>query len=190
MTISKGLILFENWKPWMHAIRFAVLSLEGELCLSDMDIKAFSTSEAVQMSCPSTEGKGCAVWVSVLCHSAKVQHRDGCCQGGLVVQRLERRVSLQLIEDLRKELEHLQLYKLECERPGRGRSSSSSVSEFNAKTREVEMEHEIKRLKQVSREGPHSVWVSPKELCRTAQKNPGSCMCQYGVLRFLYPRSL
>ncbi|KFM13197.1 Rab11 family-interacting protein 4, partial [Aptenodytes forsteri] len=50
--------------------------------------------------------------------------------------------------DLRKELEHLQLYKLECERPGRGRSSSSSVSEFNAKTREVEMEHEIKRLKQ------------------------------------------
>lgn len=55
---------------------------------------------------------------------------------------------LQLIEDLRKELEHLQLYKLECERPGRGRSSSS-LSEFNAKTREVEMEHEIKRLKQV-----------------------------------------
>uniref|UniRef100_A0A8C4UAG2 RAB11 family interacting protein 4 n=1 Tax=Falco tinnunculus TaxID=100819 RepID=A0A8C4UAG2_FALTI len=54
----------------------------------------------------------------------------------------------ELIEDLRKELEHLQLYKLECERPGRGRSSSSSVSEFNAKTREVEMEHEIKRLKQ------------------------------------------
>ncbi|KGL75824.1 Rab11 family-interacting protein 4, partial [Tinamus guttatus] len=53
-----------------------------------------------------------------------------------------------LIEDLRKELEHLQLYKLECERPGRGRSSSSSVSEFNAKAREVEMEHEIKRLKQ------------------------------------------
>lgn len=58
-------------------------------------------------------------------------------------------VSFQLIEDLRKELEHLQLYKLECERPGRGRSSSSSLSEFNAKTREVEMEHEIKRLKQV-----------------------------------------
>ncbi|XP_013931763.1 PREDICTED: rab11 family-interacting protein 4 [Thamnophis sirtalis] len=54
---------------------------------------------------------------------------------------------LQLIEDLRKELEHLQLYKLDCERPGRGRSSSS-LSEFNAKTREVEMEHEIKRLKQ------------------------------------------
>ncbi|XP_064378758.1 rab11 family-interacting protein 4 isoform X3 [Dromaius novaehollandiae] len=60
----------------------------------------------------------------------------------------EREATQELIEDLRKELEHLQLYKLECERPGRGRSSSSSVSEFNAKTREVEMEHEIKRLKQ------------------------------------------
>lgn len=77
----------------------------------------------------------------------------------------------QLIEDLRKELEHLQLYKLECERPGRGRSSSSSVSEFNAKTREVEMEHEIKRLKQVSREG----LLDPHEMCRTALKNTCSC---------------
>lgn len=77
----------------------------------------------------------------------------------------------QLIEDLRKELEHLQLYKLECERPGRGRSSSSSVSEFNAKTREVEMEHEIKRLKQVSREGP----LDPCEMYRTALKNAYSC---------------
>ncbi|XP_021270347.1 rab11 family-interacting protein 4 isoform X2 [Numida meleagris] len=60
----------------------------------------------------------------------------------------DREATQELIEDLRKELEYLQLYKLECERPGRGRSSSSSVSEFNAKTREVEMEHEIKRLKQ------------------------------------------
>lgn len=77
----------------------------------------------------------------------------------------------QLIEDLRKELEHLQLYKLECERPGRGRSSSSSVSEFNAKTREVEMEHEIKRLKQVSGEGP----LEPYEMCGTALKNACSC---------------
>uniref|UniRef100_A0A8D0EAR6 RAB11 family interacting protein 4 n=1 Tax=Salvator merianae TaxID=96440 RepID=A0A8D0EAR6_SALMN len=59
----------------------------------------------------------------------------------------EREATQELIEDLRKELEHLQLYKLECERPGRGRSTSS-LSEFNAKTREVEMEHEIKRLKQ------------------------------------------
>lgn len=59
----------------------------------------------------------------------------------------------QLIEDLRKELEHLQMYKLDCERPGRGRSSSSSLGEFNARAREVELEHEVKRLKQV---GPGS----------------------------------
>ncbi|XP_024592562.1 rab11 family-interacting protein 4 isoform X2 [Neophocaena asiaeorientalis asiaeorientalis] len=54
----------------------------------------------------------------------------------------------QLIEDLRKELEHLQMYKLDCERPGRGRGSSSSLGEFNARAREVELEHEVKRLKQ------------------------------------------
>ncbi|KAK6478164.1 rab11 family-interacting protein 4A-like isoform X1 [Huso huso] len=60
----------------------------------------------------------------------------------------EREATQELIEDLRKELEHLQLFKLETERPSRGRSSSSSLSEFNAKTREMELEHEIKRLKQ------------------------------------------
>ncbi|KAG7491647.1 hypothetical protein MATL_G00005930 [Megalops atlanticus] len=60
----------------------------------------------------------------------------------------EREAMQELIEDLRRELEHLQLFKLETERPGRGRHSSSSLSEFNAKTREMELEHEIKRLKQ------------------------------------------
>lgn len=60
---------------------------------------------------------------------------------------------MQLIEDLRKELEHLQMYKLDCERPGRGRSSSSGLGEFNARAREVELEHEIKRLKQVGPTG-------------------------------------
>ncbi|XP_066560284.1 rab11 family-interacting protein 4A isoform X2 [Amia ocellicauda] len=60
----------------------------------------------------------------------------------------EREAMQELIEDLRKELEHLQLFKLETERPGRGRSSSSSLSEFNARTREMELEHEVKRLKQ------------------------------------------
>ena len=63
----------------------------------------------------------------------------------------------QLIEDLRKELEHLQMYKLDCERPGRGRSSSSGLGEFNARAREVELEHEIKRLKQV---GPGSLCLA------------------------------
>ncbi|XP_060916224.1 rab11 family-interacting protein 4B isoform X1 [Labrus mixtus] len=54
----------------------------------------------------------------------------------------------ELIEDLRRELEHLQLFKLETERPGRSRSSSSSLADFNCRTREVELEHEVKRLKQ------------------------------------------
>ncbi|KAM7010235.1 rab11 family-interacting protein 4B isoform 2-T2 [Tautogolabrus adspersus] len=54
----------------------------------------------------------------------------------------------ELIEDLRRELEHLQLFKLETERPGRSRNSSSSLADFNCRTREVELEHEVKRLKQ------------------------------------------
>lgn len=41
------------------------------------------------------------------------------------------------------------MFKLETERPGRGRSSSSSLSDFSSRTREVELEHEVKRLKQV-----------------------------------------
>ncbi|XP_006764129.1 PREDICTED: rab11 family-interacting protein 4 [Myotis davidii] len=60
----------------------------------------------------------------------------------------EREATQELIEDLRKELEHLQMYKLDCERPGRGRSASSGLGEFSARAREVELEHEIKRLKQ------------------------------------------
>uniref|UniRef100_A0A8P0SMF2 Rab11 family-interacting protein 4 n=2 Tax=Canis lupus TaxID=9612 RepID=A0A8P0SMF2_CANLF len=60
----------------------------------------------------------------------------------------EREATQELIEDLRKELEHLQMFKLDCERPGRGRSSSSGLGEFNTRAREVELEHEVKRLKQ------------------------------------------
>ncbi|XP_067115940.1 LOW QUALITY PROTEIN: rab11 family-interacting protein 4B [Osmerus mordax] len=60
----------------------------------------------------------------------------------------EREAMQELIEDLRRELENLQMFKLETERPGRGRSSSSSLSEFNSRTREMELEHEVKRLKQ------------------------------------------
>uniref|UniRef100_A0A8C6TDQ0 RAB11 family interacting protein 4 (class II) b n=1 Tax=Neogobius melanostomus TaxID=47308 RepID=A0A8C6TDQ0_9GOBI len=59
----------------------------------------------------------------------------------------EKEAMQELIEDLRRELEHLQFFKLETERPGRGRSSSSSLSDFT-RTREVELEHEVKRLKQ------------------------------------------
>ncbi|XP_014445591.1 rab11 family-interacting protein 4 isoform X2 [Tupaia chinensis] len=60
----------------------------------------------------------------------------------------EREATQELIEDLRKELEHLQMYKLDCERPGRGRGASSGLGEFSARAREVELEHEVKRLKQ------------------------------------------
>ncbi|OXB60073.1 hypothetical protein ASZ78_000976 [Callipepla squamata] len=55
-----------------------------------------------------------------------------------------------LIEDLRKQLEHLQLFKLECEQR-RGRSSSMGLQEYNSRTRETELEQEIKQLKQDNR---------------------------------------
>ncbi|KAF3852254.1 hypothetical protein F7725_005609 [Dissostichus mawsoni] len=61
----------------------------------------------------------------------------------------EKEAMQELIEDLRRELENLQLFKLEAERPGRSRSSSSGLADFNSRTREMELEHEVKRLKQV-----------------------------------------
>lgn len=57
----------------------------------------------------------------------------------------EREAMQELIEDLRRELEHLQVFKLETEKPGRGRNC---LSEFSARTREIELEHEVKRLRQ------------------------------------------
>lgn len=70
------------------------------------------------------------------------------------------------------------MYKLDCERPGRGRGSSSSLGEFNARAREVELEHEVKRLKQVGPGSPcltgsdaqvPTGWVSGEgaEICTT-----------------------
>ncbi|XP_043954994.1 rab11 family-interacting protein 4A [Gambusia affinis] len=56
----------------------------------------------------------------------------------------EKEAMQELIDDLRRELEHLQLFKLEMEHPGKGKV----LSEYNAKTRETEMEHEVRRLKQ------------------------------------------
>ncbi|KAG7506053.1 rab11 family-interacting protein 4A-like [Solea senegalensis] len=50
----------------------------------------------------------------------------------------------ELIEDLRREVDYLQVFKLEMEHPGKGKG----LSEYNAKTRESEMEHEVRRLKQ------------------------------------------
>ncbi|XP_016370500.1 rab11 family-interacting protein 4B isoform X2 [Sinocyclocheilus rhinocerous] len=60
----------------------------------------------------------------------------------------ERDTMQELIEDLRRELEHLQIYKLEAERMGHGRRSSISLSEYSTRTRESELEQEVKRLKQ------------------------------------------
>ncbi|XP_033908170.2 rab11 family-interacting protein 3-like isoform X2 [Acipenser ruthenus] len=53
----------------------------------------------------------------------------------------------ELIEDLRKQLELLQLYKLEAE-ARRGRSASAGLQEYNSRTREAELEQEVRRLKQ------------------------------------------
>ncbi|XP_035492714.2 rab11 family-interacting protein 4B isoform X1 [Scophthalmus maximus] len=61
----------------------------------------------------------------------------------------EKEAMQELIEDLRRELEHLQLFKLEAEKPGRSRTSSTSLADFNCRTREVELEYEVKRLKQL-----------------------------------------
>ncbi|XP_062875131.1 rab11 family-interacting protein 4A isoform X2 [Trichomycterus rosablanca] len=52
----------------------------------------------------------------------------------------ERESMQELVEDLRRELDHLQLYKLETENPGQSRNWSRS--------REIELEHEVKRLRQ------------------------------------------
>lgn len=54
----------------------------------------------------------------------------------------------QLIEDLRRQLEHLQLFKLETEQR-RGRSSSAGLQEYHTRARESELEQEVRRLKQV-----------------------------------------
>ncbi|XP_024914375.1 rab11 family-interacting protein 4B isoform X2 [Cynoglossus semilaevis] len=60
----------------------------------------------------------------------------------------EKEAMQEVIEDLRRELEHLQMLKLEGERPGRSRTSSTSMADFNSRSREMELEHEVKRLKQ------------------------------------------
>ncbi|KAK5855682.1 hypothetical protein PBY51_007340 [Eleginops maclovinus] len=52
----------------------------------------------------------------------------------------EKEAMQELIDDLRRELDYLQLFKMEMEHPGQGKSLS--------RTRETEMEHEVKRLKQ------------------------------------------
>ncbi|KAM5125935.1 rab11 family-interacting protein 4-like [Mantella aurantiaca] len=64
-----------------------------------------------------------------------------CCKKITLLNDLEAR-----LKNL-KASRHLQMYRLDCERSGRGRSSSVGLYEYNAKTREAELEQEIKRLK-------------------------------------------
>uniref|UniRef100_A0A8C7YYB3 RAB11 family interacting protein 4 (class II) a n=1 Tax=Oryzias sinensis TaxID=183150 RepID=A0A8C7YYB3_9TELE len=54
----------------------------------------------------------------------------------------EKESTQELVDDLRRELDYLQIFKSEMEHPGKGKG----LSEFSAKT--VEMEHEVRRLKQ------------------------------------------
>ncbi|RVE68969.1 hypothetical protein OJAV_G00073150 [Oryzias javanicus] len=54
----------------------------------------------------------------------------------------EKESTQELVDDLRRELDYLQIFKSEMEHPGKGKG----LSEFNAKT--MEMEHEVRRLKQ------------------------------------------
>ncbi|KAM3597813.1 uncharacterized protein V6R79_009443 [Siganus canaliculatus] len=56
----------------------------------------------------------------------------------------EKEAMQELIDDLRRELDYLQCVKMDLEHPGKGRA----LSELSARTREIEMEHEVKRLKQ------------------------------------------
>ncbi|KAJ8253678.1 hypothetical protein COCON_G00202900 [Conger conger] len=62
----------------------------------------------------------------------------------------EKECTQELIEDLRKQLELLQLFKLEVE-VRTGRSASAGLQEYHTRTREAELEQEVRRLKQDNR---------------------------------------
>ncbi|KTG47125.1 hypothetical protein cypCar_00018279, partial [Cyprinus carpio] len=88
----------------------------------------------------------------------------------------ERDTMQELIEDLRRELEHLQIYKLEADRMGHGRRPSISLSEYSTRTRESELEQEVKRLKQrnISKDMPfdlHKLVSARTQLCPSLMEN-------------------
>ncbi|XP_075437806.1 rab11 family-interacting protein 3-like isoform X2 [Ascaphus truei] len=65
-------------------------------------------------------------------------------------QRMEKEHSQEVIEELRRELEQMQLLRLEMEhRLGRG--NSAALQEYHSRAREAELEHEVRRLKQENR---------------------------------------
>lgn len=88
-------------------------------------------------------------------------------------------VASQLIEDLRKQLEHLQLLRLEVEQR-RGRSSSLGLQEYNSRARESELEQEVRRLKQVCSAFPPTL-TEAHERGQQDEVLPGSSLSQQGA---------
>ncbi|XP_071976216.1 rab11 family-interacting protein 3 isoform X2 [Engystomops pustulosus] len=65
-------------------------------------------------------------------------------------QQLEKERCQEVIEELRRELEQTQLLRLEMEQR-MGLGNSAALQEYNSRTREAELEHEVRRLKQEQR---------------------------------------
>ncbi|XP_068100322.1 rab11 family-interacting protein 3 isoform X2 [Hyperolius riggenbachi] len=65
-------------------------------------------------------------------------------------QQKEKERCQEVIEELRRELEQTQLLRLEMEQR-MGLGNSAALQEYNSRTREAELEHEVRRLKQEQR---------------------------------------
>ncbi|KAG9476743.1 hypothetical protein GDO78_002243 [Eleutherodactylus coqui] len=65
-------------------------------------------------------------------------------------QQSEKERCQEVIEELRRELEQTQLLRLEMEQR-MGLGNSAALQEYNSRTREAELEHEVRRLKQEQR---------------------------------------
>ncbi|KAM4025325.1 uncharacterized protein ACNLHF_025880 isoform 2-T2 [Anomaloglossus baeobatrachus] len=65
-------------------------------------------------------------------------------------QQTEKERCQEVIEELRRELEQTQLLRLEMEQR-MGLGNSAALQEYNSRTREAELEHEVRKLKQEQR---------------------------------------
>ncbi|CAJ0957439.1 unnamed protein product [Ranitomeya imitator] len=65
-------------------------------------------------------------------------------------QQTEKERCQEVIEELRRELEQTQLLRLEMEQR-MGVGNSAALQEYNSRTKEAELEHEVRRLKQEQR---------------------------------------
>ncbi|XP_077305424.1 rab11 family-interacting protein 3 isoform X4 [Lithobates pipiens] len=65
-------------------------------------------------------------------------------------QQTEKERCQEIIEELRRELEQMQLIRLEMEQK-MGLGNSAALQEYNSRTREAELEQEVRRLKQEQR---------------------------------------